>query len=286
MKARGTTIANAASIVSAGDKKKRLGEGISGNHVSQYCRLEIHLRQKAADATPLFARTLLWEYPRQTLSLAREEIHLWRARLDQHVADLDQFNAMLSEDESGRATRYRFEKDRRRFVLRRALLRVILSRYLETQPALLQFSYGSAGKPALAHYGDDLHFNVSHSDGMALYAVTRDGPIGVDIERVRMIQEAEQISAQYFSREETTRWRSLPNDQQAECFLRHWSCKEAWLKMSGRGIFDAAKPTRSGTDPTGAQIPDAQTGEILYELTPATGYVAALALAIPSGARA
>ena len=276
-------------------EKCLMRSGTTEFNLSQYSKLETCSLPQYASPASVAVPKVLWKYPSAALTLARNEIHLWRVRLDQALADVDPFNAMLSEDESGRAARYHFERDRRRFTLRRALLREILSRYLDTEPAGLRFAYGPCGKPALAFPRDDnLHFNLSHSDGLALYAVTREGAIGVDIERVRVIREAGQIAARFFSPQEVAEWRSLPGDQRPEWFLRHWSRKEAGLKMSGQGLFDATAPAlsqREGAERNGATSWPQCSGlgragvRVLYELTPAPEYVGALALAAPGVVR-
>lgn len=263
------------------------------SNLGQCCRLEIHPRPENIAQASVATPDLPWEQPPKVLTLARGEIHLWRAQLDQQVADLDQFNPILSEDEKMRAARYRFEKDRRSFTLRRSLLRLILGRYLEIEPARLQFSYGHWGKPALAHPRDgNLHFNLSHSDGVALYAVTHDGAVGVDIERVRVIQEARQIADRFFSPQEVAAWLSLPGDEQPESFLRHWSRKEACLKATGRGLFDITEPASSrpkkverNEPANGPHCSGPPTADVFYELTPADEYVGALAIAVPGQVR-
>src|SRR6266850_1038944 len=95
------------------------------SNLGQCCRLETYPQPNNMTPASVATPDLLWEQPSEMLTLARGEIHLWRAKLDQHVADVAQFSATLSEDESVRAARYRFEKDRRRFILRRSLLRMI-----------------------------------------------------------------------------------------------------------------------------------------------------------------
>ena len=271
-----------------------MSNGIAQNHLAQYCRLKTHLQspRTSADSDSVAPADLLWECPPEALTLAGGEIHVWRARLDDDVGDLEPFSAILSEEESVRAARYLFEKDRKRFILRRSLLREILSRYLNTEPARLRFAYGPHGKPALAFpCQDDFQFNLSHSEGLAVYAVTRVGAVGVDIERVRVIREAEQIAARYFSPQETAGWLSSPSDRLAESFLRYWSRKEARLKVNGRGIFDLEERSR-GPEAAERDEPSSKprcsvphSEGVLYELTPATDYIGALALAVPGVVR-
>ncbi len=97
----------------------------------------------------------------------------------------------LSSDELARAARFHFERDRTRFSVARAALREILAHYLGTSPAEIAFVYGDHGKPALAPPYGDLRFNLSHSHDLALCAVARGSEVGVDVERIRELDDLE-----------------------------------------------------------------------------------------------
>ena len=135
----------------------------------------------------------LWGLPPSDLALSSDHIHVWCASLDQPASCVQQFAQSLSADERVRAERFHFEQHRNRFIAGRGLLRMILSYYTGIEPSRLQFCYGSRDKPALVETsgGGTLRFNLSHSQGLALYAVTRNREIGVDLERIRPISEAE-----------------------------------------------------------------------------------------------
>src|SRR5712671_2612469 len=123
--------------------------------------------------------------PPPDLELVNGDIHIFCAPLDQPLTRLEQFAASLSKDERQRASRFIFERDRNRFVAGRGMLREILGRLLRLEPGELIFSYGFRGKPRLAAaaWGNFLHFNLAHSDSLAVYAVSRGHEIGVDVER-------------------------------------------------------------------------------------------------------
>src|SRR5882757_8359260 len=106
-------------------------------------------------------------------SLSQTEIHLWQFSIDGLLNQLPKFIGTLSSDELDRANRYRFDKDRQRFVIGRGLLRHLASRYLNISPNELSFVYGPFGKPSL---GADhpLEFNVSHSGNLIVYAFAMD----------------------------------------------------------------------------------------------------------------
>src|SRR5688572_19095196 len=116
-----------------------------------------------------------WGSPPGALCLGASEIHVWRADLDQTPSTIERLLHNLASDERARAERFYFERDRKRFIVARGVLRAILGGYLKRAPETLSFCYGFHGKPALAGEadGDSIRFNVSHSHGIALYAVCR-----------------------------------------------------------------------------------------------------------------
>jgi 4'-phosphopantetheinyl transferase len=227
-----------------------------------------------------------WENRPEELALNNGEVHIWRVWLDQSASFFYQVVRFLSEDDRARARRFRFGKDRARWIIGRGLLRVILGHYLRVEPAQLQFSYSPFGKPALSFpVNAGLHFNMSHSDDMALCALSADSPVGVDIERMRMIPMAEEIVARYFSAQEADAWRSLSPRLRPVAFLRSWVRKEACLKASGRGLAGlsdkiavAPVPETGNAAPAALDESDGTTDCILHDLAPASGFVGALAL--------
>ena len=166
------------------------------------------------------------------------EVHIWRAVLDQPLESIRDFERLLAEDERGRADRYHFQRDRTHFIVARAVLRLILSRYLGIAPAHLCFRYSAFGKPALAGEaaGTELRFNLSHSGGMALYGVTRRREIGVDLEYIREDVEVEEIACRFFARSEVERLLELPPATQRRAFFNCWTRKEAYIKARGEGL--------------------------------------------------
>jgi 4'-phosphopantetheinyl transferase len=165
------------------------------------------------------------------------QVHVWQASLDRPSQTVEQLAQLLATDEQQRAARFRFEKDRRKFIVARGLLRSILARYLSLPPEQVQFSYRQRGKPELANVyaGGKLEFNVSHSHEMALYGIALDRPIGVDLEHIRPI-EAVALSQRFFSPSESATIASLTGTEQHRCFFRGWTQKEAYLKATGDGL--------------------------------------------------
>jgi 4'-phosphopantetheinyl transferase len=167
--------------------------------------------------------------------LATDEIHIWCASLDQPVS---RFQRLLSMDEIMRAEQYHFEEDRKRFIICRGILRTILGYYLDVEPGRFQFCYGKNKKPALSDIfvKGEIRFNLSHSEGLALYAFTRDREIGVDIEHIRDIPEIEKIAERFFSERENAVIRVLPKSKKKEAFFNCWTRKEAFIKATGDGL--------------------------------------------------
>jgi len=227
-----------------------------------------------------------WFPPPKTIVIENDEIHVWRAFLDlttSHARAL--LHHTLSADEQARAECFHFQKDREHFIVARAVLRDILSRYLNRQPDALRFRYNNYGKPFLARElsGNKLRFNVSHSYGLALYAITRDREIGIDLEHMRSDLAIEQIAERFFSPREVTMLRTLPGNMQKEAFFNCWTRKEAYIKARGEGLstplsldqFDVS--LAPGEAAVLLRTKEEPYRWSLYKLDPAPGYIAAFA---------
>lgn len=164
------------------------------------------------------------------------EIHIWTIDLDSLQKDLPRLRNHLTDDELERAARLRSEKARQYFIAARAVLRTILSRYAACAPNRLAFGHGVHGKPYLRSPQARLEFNLSHSNGRALIAVSRGIQLGVDVEAVRPVDEMETIMTNYFSPLERDQLRSLPAMQKPEGFFNAWTRKEAYVKGRGDGF--------------------------------------------------
>ena len=179
-----------------------------------------------------------WNPPPKVFVLARHEVHVWRANLDLTPARLQSLYQILAPDEQARAGRFRFQKDRDNYTAARGLLRTILGRYLDMEPAQLSFGYGPYGKPGLlAGLGrSGLNFNMAHSHRMAIYGLTYNRCIGVDLERIQTDFDCEQIAARFFTPQESATLRALPPALRHEAFFNGWTRKEAYIKARGEGL--------------------------------------------------
>ena len=166
------------------------------------------------------------------------EVQVWRAFLDLSEPPKESLLGTLSADELSRASRFRFEKDQRRFIAARGILRQILGAYLQKPPHTLQFQYSNNGKPILASTsGDDsLQFNLSHSDDVVLYAFTRNRNLGIDLERIQADVEVEQIANSFFAEAELNAIAQVSESKRNELFFQYWTRKEALIKATGEGL--------------------------------------------------
>ena len=191
-------------------------------------------RPVAADA----GSSLEWPLAPETVRLEPGQVHLWAAALNQFLDQSPKLAALLSPAELAGAEKFRFVEDRERFVIRRGLLRLLLSRYLQQLPAAIEFQHAAYGKPEVRSAGANapLFFNTSHSADIAVCAITSACPIGVDIERTREIPDIQKIARRYFRPRETETLMALPADSRLHAFYACWTRKEAFLKTTGEGI--------------------------------------------------
>ncbi len=212
-------------------------------------------------------------------ALPADEVHVWCAVLDLASPEVARLEETLAKDERERAARFHFENDRKNFVVARGALRNILGRYLDRDPAGVPFSYGPCGKPALFldSKRPQLHFNLAHCSDYALYAITRNREVGIDVERIEQDRDYLEVARRFFSRNEFSALCILPISARIEAFFGGWTCKEAYAKACGKGLrcldgFDLsldARPPLELSDGRGRTWS-------LHTLIPAPGYVAAI----------
>jgi 4'-phosphopantetheinyl transferase len=213
-------------------------------------------------------------------------VHVWQLELKE-LTETIPGTQILSPDELARANRFRFEKDRSRFVRCRSVLRILLGRYLQTPPNEISFAYHCNGKPDLAveHNQVCLRFNVSHSASVALLAFAVGHAVGVDIEQVRGDLEVSTLIQRFFSAREREELLALPDELQILAFFACWTRKEAVIKATGHGL---ALPLTAFSVTTHPDV-DPQLEEFggdvnptkhwfLTDLSAPTGYRAALAV--------
>lgn len=173
----------------------------------------------------------------KTLDFGGQKTELWCLYLDKPI-NATSLWPLLSSDEQARASRFHFAPDQRRFIIRRASLRQLLSRYIPVSPPDLRFSYNAYGKPSLIAPAQSKvpFFNMSHSADLVIYAINWDTPIGVDVEKKRLLPDFLDMANSYFAERELNTLRSLPLAQHPDAFFNAWTRKEAFIKAHGMGL--------------------------------------------------
>lgn len=203
-------------------------------------------------------------------------IDVYTFRMDEHAAEATRFLEILSRDERDRAQRFRTERDRRRYIVRRGLLRELLSGYLDRPPERIRFVCSPEGKLSLKR--GEVRFNLAHSHGLVVYAVARGREVGCDIEWRDCRFVAGLVPEKFFSPRELRMLRGLAADKRTEGFFNCWTRKEAYIKARGVG---ASFPLRSfdvslAPDEPAALL-DGCDGWSVQSFEPAPRYQAAIA---------
>lgn len=236
--------------------------------------------------------TLPW--PFQTLLslhnfvLSNDEVQVWQITLEQATTTLAHLHDLLNVEERQRAARFYFPADQRRYTVGRGVLRLLLGYYLQTAPTQINFVYNPYGKPEVASVNGvaPLHFNLSHSREMALYAFALQRPLGIDIEWMKPDLAWRDLAQHVFSAYEQQLLAMLPATEQLPAFYRGWTRKEAYIKARGMGLslaLDQFDVTLQANHPARllATRDDPQEAArwTLCDLPCPDGYAAALAVA-------
>jgi 4'-phosphopantetheinyl transferase len=207
-----------------------------------------------------------------------DDAHVWDVALDNPDYDLDSFRTRLSLDEQARADRYKFPRDRRRYIISHAAVRDILSRYTLTKAEDLEFTAGDHGKPRLAPSFDSsaIEFNLSHSHERAVLALSQRHELGVDIEYMKSDFEIFEVAQRFFTASEVKQLRALPEPLQRDAFYQCWTSKEAFLKAKGTGLAGKLDEVNIKVNGSQVRVQASVTGWALQELTCSPEYKAAL----------
>jgi 4'-phosphopantetheinyl transferase len=223
--------------------------------------------------------------------LDESDVHVWAALLAQSLRSLPALATLLSAFEREQAAKFRLEPHRNRFIAARGLLRNLLGCYLGMDPAGIEFGYGPQGKPFLAgELGDrEIHFNIAHSENLALFAFSRRARVGVDVERIQPIKDTAQLVARFCTARETARFRELSPIDQVAAFFKLWTRKEAFLKATGEGITASLSQIEVSFLPSDPARLLALGGDVasaacwsLIDLSVASGWASALAIPAPA----
>ena len=227
------------------------------------------------------------EGEQRILPMKADEIHVWNGRITAGEDGFLELGKTLSPDEIARASRFHFEEHRRSYVIRRGLLRSILAGYLGLRPSEIQFHYGAQGKPFLQNRA--MCFNVSHSQDRALYAFCKKCELGIDLEYVRELPDAEMLAQRFFAPSEYIEFCGTTPATRTRAFFCCWTRKEAYIKATGQGLsrpLDSFQVPIVPEQPAKLRIttgPNEQlSGWSLRHLDPAPGYIGALAAPLAS----
>jgi 4'-phosphopantetheinyl transferase len=223
-----------------------------------------------------------WAPGPQAPQLATGAVHVWMVDLD---AVADGVLERLSAEECNRATGIASDRERARWSRSRGVLWELLARYTAGQAEQVELSIGSNGKPELSRRGGrELFFNLSHSRNLALYAFSRDAPVGVDIEVMRGERagarvDRTRVGTRAFGEPEARRLSGVAPERREREFLRSWTRHEAELKRLGRGIGGTRAQRRPDGSCSPAQADDHYAAPATVELDVGLQAAAALALA-------
>jgi len=173
------------------------------------------------------------------IPLTGAEIHLWLADYGE-ITDSRlhaEYRTLLDPAERAQEPRFYFDRDRRRYLVTRALVRTVLSRYAPIDAAGWTFSKNAYGCPAVANAeARDLSFNISHTHSLIVLGVSRGRALGVDVENVRDRQASIDIAGHYFAPDEVAVLNAAPPHEQQYRFFEYWTFKESYIKARGMGL--------------------------------------------------
>jgi 4'-phosphopantetheinyl transferase len=222
------------------------------------------------------------------LKLEHGQIHLWMSFFGE-IRDkklLQRYDRLLAPEEREQQRRFQFEIDRHRYLVTRALVRVVLSRYVAVAPHEWAFAANAYGKPQIANADCSarrIAFNISHTSGLILLGMRSRGVIGVDVENCRAREPPLKIADQFFEPKELAELRTLPAAQQHDRFFEYWTLKESYIKARGTGLsipliwfgfqFSGERTVRISMRP---ELNDRPSRWRFWQFRPAASYLAAV----------
>ncbi|WP_440964809.1 4'-phosphopantetheinyl transferase family protein [Massilia sp. GER05] len=222
-----------------------------------------------------------------TLTLDPGQIDIWIGMVDETIESgvAKQLVRVLSEEERRQQARFLFEKDQRRYLVTRALVRYVLSRYVPLAPEQWRFGAAPHGRPFILNdvpQAKRLNFNISHSGQVVLMALTRDGQLGIDVEETGH-NVAQTVADHYFAAREIRQLRAASPAEHAHRFLEFWTLKESYIKARGMGLsiplqkfgfeLGYSQELRAFFDPV---LDDAPNNWTFWQWCPSVGSIGAL----------
>jgi 4'-phosphopantetheinyl transferase len=222
------------------------------------------------------------------LEVSADEIHLWLAFYDEidDPALHARYRALMSRSERDQEPRFHFARDRRRYLVTRALVRTVLSRYADLAPAQWEFRTNPYGRPEIANVGlrgGPIAFNLSHTHSLIILGVTRHRALGVDVENLQSRSVCLDIANHCFARTEVEALAQTPAEMRQERFFEFWTLKESYIKARGMGLslplqkfqfsFPAERRVHIDID---ADLNDDPRRWCFWQFRPAAPYLAAV----------
>jgi 4'-phosphopantetheinyl transferase len=175
------------------------------------------------------------------IELGPLDLHLWLTFYDELGGDQlrTAYRALLNDAENEQESRFYFEKDRWRYVVTRALVRTVLSRYAPVAPKDWIFLINKYGRPEIANTQGmeiGLVFNISHTDSLIVLGVTKHRALGVDVENVYRREISVEIAERFFARDEVAELARVPPHRRQDRFFEYWTFKESYIKARGMGL--------------------------------------------------
>lgn len=205
------------------------------------------------------------------------DVDIWRIPVSNDPQQLDNFKNILHEEELVRAARYHQEKDTRRFITGRAMLRVILGKYLHLQPRDIQFEMGSNKKPFIKNpVLVDLKYNISHAGNWILFGIS-GSELGVDVEKIDQIFFYEEVLPISFNDIEINSIENAASPRSS--FYLYWTRKEALTKATSQGLDDhlTAVPCLDGLHTVSEEVAGGIKSWIINSFTVDDNHIASVA---------
>jgi len=173
------------------------------------------------------------------ISFPNSEVHIWHAYINKQVKNIEFFKSLLSIEESEKINNLYLEKNKKKSIISRALLRYILSLYIDINPNEIKFIYNKHGKPYLdiKQNSNNINFNLSHSNNLIVYAIAKNQELGIDVEKFRNNFDINKLAKRYFSENELSIFEKVSENKKIKIFFSIWTKKEAFLKAKGMGIY-------------------------------------------------
>ena len=205
-------------------------------------------------------------------------VDVWTVPLDQPAACEARLIASCSTLEHARAARMPIVRRGHDFLVGRGILRAVLGAYLGIPPRHVRIAAGAHGKPFVDSPAAP-SFNVSHSHGLAVIAVTPGFQVGVDLELVDLRVDVVAIARRFLSKEEAALLSPLGPGARSTAFFRLWTRKEAYAKATGSGLTVGIGELFASPRLSASTIWHGT--HTIVDIDPAPGYVGALAYEFP-----